>query len=435
MMSIRNRLVLWLLLPLVPASVLFIWVIIGQVRATTQAAYDQVLLGSALAIADRVVVENDALSVDVPYAALQMLTRAAEERVFYAVVSLPDLGTVTGYRNMPLIDLNDESPTFATQEFRGEEVRIVALKDRALSYGQELGFAVYVAETTGRRNLIGDRLFRLGLLAGTLLIIGTTVMTLLAVHWGLRPLRLLADAISERDGNDLRPIVRRSPPEAAALVTELNALLKRLKTTLNSHRNFVRTTSHQLRTPLAEIKSEIELAAERGEALDKISLANRVDGLSRLVGQILLLSRVEDQHSGVEPAQQVDLVDVGRRAVARHWSKAHAAGIDLGLETSLDRHFVAGNAALLDEAINNLVDNVLIHAHQAGTATIRVDEGAISVSDDAPGPKRLATTLEGERTGRFGLSIVRQIAQMMQASVAEVPGGLELRWSQDDTNA
>ena len=428
MMSIRNRLLLWLLVPLVPASVLFMYMIVSRVSLTTQAAYDQVLLGSALAIADRVVLENDRLSVDVPYAALQMLTRAAEERVFYAVVSLPEQATVTGYRNMPLIELSDQSPSFETVIFRDEMVRIVGIEDTALSYGREQGFAVYVAETTVRRDEISRRLTQLGVLAGALLILGTVVVTLLAVHWGLRPLRLLADAISERGGQDLRPIVRRSPIEAAALVRELNALLARLDTALESHRSFVRATSHQLRTPLAEIKSEIEITQEQGDVLNTASLVQRVDGLSRLVGQILLLSRVEDQQQSQETAHEIDLVDVGARAVAKHWGKLNQAGIDLGLDTVDTSSIVYGNLALLDEAINNLIDNVLLHAEGATSASVRIRPQSIAVIDNAPGPKRLLANLEGASTGRFGLAIVRQIADLMVAEVTEIPNGLEIRW-------
>ena len=428
MKRIRTRLLIGILLPLVPLTALFMGAVYVQARAANESAYDQVLLGSALAIADRVILENDSLSVDLPYSALQMLVRSGEERVFYAVRALPDGELITGYRNMPLVEFEGSEPNFETLSFREEEVRLVTLQSRALNYGREQDFAVYVAETTDGRRQVYGQLLRLCLVAGGVLAFGTLIIAFFGVQFGLRPLTQLAHAIAERGGRDLRPIVRRAPPEAAVLVREINALLTRLENTLESHRSFVRTTSHQLRTPLAELKTEIERAEAGSAQLDHKALTGRIDGLSRLVHQILLLSRVEDQQQGQGFEDQIDLVAAAKRAVSAHWRRADAQGIDLGLETEAPQSLVRGNALLLDEALNNLIDNAILHAKGARGITVHVGQGSIGVYDDGQAPKDLLKNLEGSGSGRFGLSIVKQIADLMQARLREGPQGLQIDW-------
>ena len=106
-MSLRRRLLLFLLLPLIPLSAVLIMLIYWAIRSATTESYDRVLEGSALAIADRVVLESSTLVVDLPYAALQMLTNSAEDRVFYSVQKYPSGEVITGYRDLPAPDFGE----------------------------------------------------------------------------------------------------------------------------------------------------------------------------------------------------------------------------------------------------------------------------------------------------------------------------------------
>ena len=430
MRSIRTRLLIGILVPLVPLTALFMSAFYIQARTANEAAYDQVLLGSALAIADRVVLDNDSLGVDLPYVALQMLTRSGEARVFYAVRSVPDGGLIAGYRDLPTLDLEGNNTGLFRLTFRQQEVRMAAVQSRALNYGREQNFAVYVAETTDGRRQVYAELLRRCIFAGVILAIGTLVIAILAVQFGLRPLRQLAKAISERGERDLRPIVRRAPQEAAVLVREINALLTRLDHTLDSHRSFVRTTSHQLRTPLAELRAEIERAEGNEIQLDHANLVRRIDGLSRLVQQILMLSRVEDQQRAQNLRQRIDLVVAAKRAVSTHWRRAHDFGLDLGLDTQESEVWVLGNNPLLDEALNNLIDNAIKHSEGADRVSVQVSIDGIAVLDNGKRPKALLRSLENTGSGRFGLNIVKQIADLLQATLIENPGGLKLCWEE-----
>ena len=178
----------------------------------------------------------------------------------------------------------------------------------------------------------------------------------------------------------------RCRPEGQPLVDEINALFARLEKALNSHRRFVSNTAHQLRTPLAELKTQLEVARLEGTLPDLSGLSSRVDGLAHLVEQMVLLSRIGEQPSGVDTFGDVDLRALAEQAVAEWSLRAIEAGIDLGLQVETEALArVHGHQSLLLEALGNLIDNVIKHASGATTATIQVHEDRLIVTDDGPG--------------------------------------------------
>ena len=421
MMSLRQRLLLFLLMPLLPLAAFLIVMIYWAIRSATTDSYDRVLEGSALAIADRVVLENGSLVVDLPYAALQMLTNSAEDRVFYSVQKWPSGDVVTGYRNLPTPSFGEADKVLQQIDFRGEPMRMIAIRDEALSYSASQEFVVLIAETLGQRNSVLERYLSSAILIFVVGVLAIGLLTLYGVNQGLRPLRNLADAVSQRSERDLRAIRRPVPPEGRPLVDEINALFGRLEKTLNSHRHFVSNTAHQLRTPLAELKTELEVASMEGSDPDLPALSARVDGLAHLVEQMLLLSRV-----GVQPTSSSDdnfrplaLSALAHQAVADWSLRAYRAGVDLGLQVE-DEGQVSGHQALLLEALGNLIDNVIKHARGATIATITVQPDRLVVSDDGQGFREKGPT---ETTvQRFGLSIVEEIMDLHKGRVEKNVG-------------
>ena len=228
MMSLRQRLLMFLLLPLIPLSAFLIGMIYWAIGSATRESYDRVLEGSALAIADRVVLEGGSLVVDLPYAALQMLTNSAEDRVFYSVQKWPSGEVVTGYRNLPAPVFGETDTILQEIDFRGEPMRMIAIRDEALSYSASQEFVVLIAETLGQRTNVLQRYLRYAILAFVIGVLVIGLLTLYAVNLGLRPLRTLAEAVSQRSERDLRAIRRPVPPEGQPLVDEINKLFGRL---------------------------------------------------------------------------------------------------------------------------------------------------------------------------------------------------------------
>ncbi len=431
-MSLRRRLLLFLLLPLIPFSAVLILLIYWAIRSATTESYDRILEGSALAIADRVVLESSTLVVDLPYAALQMLTNSAEDRVFYSVQKYPTGEVITGYRDLPAPDFGsaDGGVDRIVQyiNFRGDPMRMVAIRDEALSYAAKQDYVVLVAETLGQRRVVLQRYLRRAIMAFMIGVVLVAGMTLYAVNLGLRPLRNLAQAVRLRGERDLRAIRRPVPPEGQPLVDEINALFARLEKALNSHRRFVSNTAHQLRTPLAELKTELEVAKLQNTLPDITALTHRVDGLAHLIDQMVLLSRIGEQPTGVDSFGQIDLRRLAEQAVADWSLRAIEAGIDLGLQVEVRRTSrVYGHQALLLEALGNLIDNVIKHATGATTATIRVQRDRLVISDDGPGFRPKGSNESSLQ--RFGLSIVSEIMDLHKGHVVKnvgAPGEVSL---------
>ena len=415
MMSLRSRLLLFLLMPLLPLSAVLIGLIYWAIQSATTDSYDRVLEGSALAIADRVVLEGGSLVVDLPYAALQMLTNSAEDRVFYSVQKYPTGEVITGYRNLPAPDFGDAERIVRQIDFRGEAMRMIGIRDEALSYSQREEFIVLVAETLGQRNNALQRYLRFAIIAFAVGIVLVGLITLYAVNLGLRPLLNLADAVRLRGERDLRAIRRPVPPEGQPLVDEINALFGRLEKTLNSHRRFVTNTAHQLRTPLAELKTELEVAHLEQTDPDLKGLSARVDGLAHLVQQMMLLSRVGEQPGSVDSFATVDLVELAQQAVTEWSLRAYRSGVDLGLQVEAEGAVVQGHQALLQEALGNLIDNIIKHARGATSATITVKADRLVVSDDGQGFRE--TGPNESSVQRFGLSIVEEIMELHKGRV------------------
>ena len=190
MMSLRQRLLLFLLMPLLPLAAFLIVMIYWAIRSATTDSYDRVLEGSALAIADRVVLENGSLVVDLPYAALQMLTNSAEDRVFYSVQKWPSGDVVTGYRNLPTPSFGEADKVLQQIDFRGEPMRMIAIRDEALSYSASQEFVVLIAETLGQRNSVLERYLSSAILIFVVGVLAIGLLTLYGVNQGLRPLRV-----------------------------------------------------------------------------------------------------------------------------------------------------------------------------------------------------------------------------------------------------
>jgi two-component system OmpR family sensor kinase len=242
---------------------------------------------------------------------------------------------------------------------------------------------------------------------------------------GLEPLRRLAQEAGARDAGTLGPFAERGlDDELRPLVHALNGLLGRLGDALDAQRGFVADAAHALRTPLAALTLQAQLAERAGdEAARSAALAELRRGLrraNRLVEQLLTLARQEP--GGPEPLPgRVDLAALARAAVADAAVAAEARGVDLGLARD-EPLAIVGDPDALRILIDNLVDNALRHAPAGSAVDVAVTaDGTVAVEDRGPGlpPAELEAVFERFRRGRdasgigsgLGLAIVRRIAQ------------------------
>jgi two-component system sensor histidine kinase TctE len=246
----------------------------------------------------------------------------------------------------------------------------------------------------------------------------------------LRPLAVLRRELSERSPADLRPVRVAAPREVESVVGGINELLGRLEQALGAQRNFVADAAHQLRTPIAALRAQIDAAVAEAPGTPAPALAGVMAAalrLSRLVDQMLALARAGPDASLV--TDRVALADLAEAAADVWLPKAIARNVDLGFE--LEPAVVNGNALLLEELLANLLDNALRHVPDAGSVTVACgQEGGnawLSVEDSGPGIPAGERERVFERfyqppgTGGgngLGLAIVREIARQHGGSVS-----------------
>jgi Signal transduction histidine kinase len=441
--SLRRRLLAWLLIATAVLGAFALADTWREAEKTANEVSDRVLVGSALAIAERVIVSEDGkLEVDIPYVALEMLTSAAQDRVFYRVDGPP--GTfITGYQNLPSVPrVEGQAAAFEDSTFRGEPIRVAVLARSASTGINSVPFVVTVAETTiARQQLMQTILFRS---AARLLfmIVGAAVIVWVAVTVSLRPLYRFSEAIAQRSPDDLHPIAERVPSEVQGLVDTVNSFMVRLESALDALRHFTGNASHQLRTPLAIIRTQLALASRATDLEAARSAVGKADAAvadgERLLAQLLLMAKI-DAATRSASFTETDLSSLAQTLTADQVPLAAEAGIDLGFEGA-DRLPILGEPLLLGELLKNLITNGLLYAGRGAEMTVRAlrqgGEAVLEVEDNGPGipPDRRAAVLQrfdrGTRADSsgsgLGLPIVEEIAQLHRARM-ELLGGADGR--------
>ena len=258
---------------------------------------------------------------------------------------------------------------------------------------------------------------------------------------GITPLNELTRRVRDRPPADLSPIESHdAPEEVRAFIDSINRLMSRLEQSLKAQQRFVADAAHQLRTPIAGLRTQAELALRQREPADlEHSLRQIAAGAhraSRVISQLLVLARADADVP--PPMKRLDLVQLARTAAHEWVPPAIEKHIDLGFETPGAPCVVTGSDILLRELMNNLVDNALRYTPSGGCVTVRVaaaNDISLEIEDNGIGIgpadrervfdrfyRVLGTETEG--TG-LGLSIVRAIADAHGArlSLRDNPGG------------
>lgn len=426
--SLRRQLLRWLL----PAMLLLLAA--GALTAYSIAlrsairAYDRALLDTALALAGQIRSSEGQPVLNLPKAAHEILLTDKYDRVFFRALTA-DGRDIAGDPQVPAPPElpPEENRLYYDAQIEGRPVRVAAL----FIERDGIPLTVLAAETLVKRNnlvweiLLGMVLPELGLVVATLILVWVGIRS------GLRPLDELRRQLARRSHSDLRPIAAEGlTEEIQPVIDELNQLLHRLDDSLLAQRHFVSDAAHQLRTPIAALQTQVEVALresghEQAPQLQQIlSAAQR---LAHLVQQLLALARAEPKDGTAD--QVIDLATVVRDLAERSLPQAIAAGIDLGFELAPAK--VRGSHLLLQEALGNLIDNAIHYTPKPGAITVgchdTVQGAILSVEDSGPGIPEAAREKVFERFYRLpgsqsdgcglGLAIVRQIAHQHGAKV------------------
>lgn len=406
-------------------------------RTAADEAYDRLLIGAALQIAEAVAVEEGRLVLDLPVSAFEMLALAERDRVFYRVIG-SDGATITSDESLDVgrDDRGRRGPIVLARSFSGEPVRVASVS-RVLSDPAVAGSVkVLVAQTEiARTSLARSLAVRVvGLVAALSLV--ALVGAVVAVRIGLAPLQRVASALRERDPNDLTALAVPTPRELRPFADAINRFMERLAERMSLLERFIADAAHQIRTPLTALTAQVDLLSRgefEGRSRERVlRIKERADQLGRLTNQILshaMIIHRTDTLAFVE----VDLVAVARRALRDGVPISLDRDIVVALEAPDRPVVIAGEPVSLREAISNVIDNAVRHG-APGRLTVRVvevEEGtvAVEVEDDGPGippeawPK-VTTRFGGPSSGLQGTGLGFAIA----AEVCEAHGGrLEFR--------
>lgn len=437
---LRNVLLSSLLVPLVALLVVDSALSWWTSERLADRAYDRGLHEIAREVALHVQPTPDGARLDLTPAAEQALLVDQDDRLALHVWTETgaSLGGDAGLPPPRTTPPRDGRPLFYLAELGREPVRVAVSWQPFDAAQPARRVLVQVAETLHKRHRLAWEIVG-SIVAAQLVLVA---MACLAVYWGvargLRPLEALGRALASRSHQDLSPLdPEQAPQEVRPLVDEVNALMLRLGATLDAQNRFVADAAHQLKTPVAGLKAQIELAlGEDDPARVRHSLAQlyvSAERLSRIVQQLLALARNEPA-AAAAAAMQLRAVDLEAFAleISMEWApQALRRSIDLGFEGHGQPLQIDADPDRLRDLINNLIDNAVRYSQEGGRVTVAVGraglERLLSISDDGPTIppeertrvfERFHRLLGGRAEGSgLGLAIVSEIATLHGARI------------------
>ncbi|SES23612.1 two-component system, OmpR family, sensor histidine kinase TctE [Vreelandella subterranea] len=430
MTSIRARLLLWIGLPFTLIGILTL--ILSQVVLSRQIneTFDAMLLNAAERIERRIHSVDGELRINMHYFSISTLGSRGEGKIFYRIQDDADT-MLAGFEGLEGPPTNATRPVFYDTAFAGNELRAVALSFPVVRATHIGSIEVIVAESTeARESLINEFLLTLSALTAVGGLLAVTI-AMLAIHRGLAPLRSVSRALRQRSPNDLDAIETPVPREVNTLITSINGLMARMRQSIRNTQQFNADVSHQLRTPVSEIRALAEVTARH---CSDPALRRQLEEIERIaeeagytVQQLLTLAKTRHELVDTQVLTPVVLGEVCREACADAAARIYQRGQELEF-IEQETGEVLGDPVRLRWLMQNLIENASQHAgaeaSYRGTIRVRVfqQDGApaLSVSDDGVG---VAVEDLSQLTVRFyraspdtpgsglGLAIVDEVAQ------------------------
>lgn len=440
--SLFGEILDWMLTPLLllwPISLALTWLVAQNIAGKP---FDRALEYNVQALAKLVVVRNNQVQFNLTAPAREILRADDTDLVYYQVV-----GThgeyLSGEHDLPLPP-DEDKPTNGEVRLRedviqGEEVR-VAYTWLKVDVKGAAPVLVQVAETLEKRKTLATEIVKGTMVPQFVTLPLAVLLVWLALVRGIKPLAQLEKRIRARKSDDMSPLDETFvPEEVAPLVSSINDLLSRLKVSLTTQKRFLADAAHQLKTPLAGLRMQADLA-QRETDTDELKKSLKHIGRASIrathtVNQLLALARAETTGRSLAK-QHVDLVHIVSEVMADSVPRALDKQIDLGYDgppAGEPSSQLEGNPTLLKELVRNLLDNAINYTPEKGQVTVRLMTDRFSgvlvllVEDSGPGIpeserelvfqpfyRALGTNVDGSG---LGLAIVLEIAKQHGATI------------------
>lgn len=431
--TLTRTLLAWLLVPLVILLALAAYSTYRNASHLAEAERDLVLeeVGDDLGESFASSLQNDE-TIPHPSKTIELILSDSRDQRYYAIYDAE--GRLrAGDARLPW------QPHFAIGDHA--VFRYISLDDKplrlAIQHGSDKilpGFQILVAETLNRRNRLALHLSQLALIPQGAILLLALPLVWFGVRQGLQPLEKLRLCITTRSAQALDDLpMHDAPRELQPVVSALNGLLSRVRSAQEEQRRFTADAAHQIKTPLAALTAEIELAMSDPSCPCARATYSRLQQassrLAHLVRQLLALAHSEA--NGANTHAVFDLAELAREVTGDYVSVAAARRIDLGYDGSEQTIPVQGSAILVREALKNLVENALKFTPDGGTITVSGEASPprVSVADSGPGIPETEWPLIFRRFHRapestdiegsgLGLSIVQEVARSHGAQVS-----------------
>ena len=452
--SLFGEILDWMLTPLLllwPISLALTWLV---AQGIANKPFDRALEFNVQALAQLITVQNQQVHFNLPLPAREILRADDSDEVFYQVRGVKG-ELLSGERDLPLPTDDDKGlpgeVRLRDDELRGVAVRVaytwvkLPIANTSNNGGAQLPALVQVAETREKRSVLATEIIKGVMLPQFVILPLAVLLVWMALARGIKPLHLLEQRIRRRRPDDLSPLDDKAVPlEVAPLVQSVNDLLTRLNDSIATQKRFLADAAHQLKTPLAGLRMQADLAQREGTSTEDLKRSLQQIGRSSIrathtVNQLLALARAESGgiHIARQPCNLVQLtMDVVQDCLPRAMDKRIDLGFE-GAEAHMPGVWLDGNPTLLQELVRNLVDNAINYtpssAERPGVVTARVLADAfgkvllLQVEDSGPGipeaerelvfqPFYRALGNEADGSG-LGLPIVLEIARQHGATI------------------
>lgn len=424
--SLKKSLLSWLLIPLLSLLALASVGAFYVANKSATDAFDNALLDPIQALSQHIQLQDGKPKVTLSPEALHSLFTDAYDSIYYQI-GVPNTRNFIGNLQLATPKNISHKPIFYNAAINGRNIRVGAMLLNLDSSDNDV--VVQIAETLTKRDRNLYETLLIMITPAIVITLAAIVLVSFGISRGLVPLQKLQDDITARSLNDLRAVPEHNVPiEVRPVVHALNALLANLAAAIDGQQRFLANAAHQLRTPLAGLQTQVELALRMDMPTDVHDIFTRLlDATQRathLANQLLTLARAEPGALHLTKMQPVDLTNLIEPLIGIALVQAQAKHIDLGFELSATR--LAGDSLLLTELITNLIDNAIRYSLENGYITVRcyqTPHGAVLEVEDngigIPEPLRLRVLERFYRVDGspgngcgLGLSIVDEITKL-----------------------
>lgn len=435
---------LWIVPAIILAMASTLWFSATTVQEMADSAYDRSLAGAVRAIDANISTESGGIGVELPYNLFEFFQLTAQGKVYFNVSTSDGLVQIGDVLLPETPNLLPGELRFHDGDYFGEAIRVGALSrplDPVKPDGTQI--TIQVAETKLSRTMFQNELIFRAILRDVLVVVVLGMLIGIGVFMALKPLNRLREAIDAREPDDLRPLeIADLPKEVRPAVEAMNRLMERNVEQAEQQRRFLDDASHQLRTPMTILRTQIDYALHQANPDEiRMTLKSSKDVLDRSIrttNQLLALAKARTSQ-GTETYPQVclNVAETVAESVRMLWPRIRSRRMDCAIDAHDDGLIIRANEGLLQEAMMNVLDNAVKYSPEGSLVTVKLlrDDGwvVVDIMDEGPGMEEDELVHAGTRfrSGHRAAS-GSGLGLAIALTVARASGGSLQVWNRKD---